>query len=92
MKETKLDLILKVSTKVKGDRLITPEEFSISTEHRAIDEGLTLLESIQEGLRIINFDGEFKDAAKLITKPLRERLAYEIGIGNNKKTQGKLPI
>lgn len=92
MKETKVELILKMTTREGGDKLITPDEFSITVEHRAIEDGLTLLESVAEGLRIINFDGDFKDAAKLINKPLRERIGFEVGIKGYRNSTSKLPI
>lgn len=92
MKETKVELILKMTTREGGDKLITPDEFSLAVEYRAINEGLTLLESVSEGLRIINFDGDLKDAAKLINKPLRERLGFEVGIKDYRTSKGKLPI
>lgn len=92
MKETKSELILKISSRKLKDDLITPEAFSIAVEHRAIDDNISLWESYLEGLRIINFDGEIKEAANLVSKSLRKRLGYELGISKYTHYGNRLPI
>ena len=91
MKETKTKLIFKVSERESGDTLISAESFSISVEKRVIEGGLTFREALLDVYESVQDDISPEDVGKLVNKALKEKLAYELGIGY-KTTGSKLPI